>query len=361
MATKPSSPPPAEEERDAAGVLLLAAKDDAYGGVIVDEARLPADPAEFDARLAASLARWQARGVRGVWLKLPTTLAPLVGAAVSAHGFGYHHAEPSYVMLTRWLPADEGVESGLPPNASHQVGVGALVVDARRGLVLAVQERTGPLRGKNVWKLPTGLVHAGEDLHTAAEREVEEETGVRTRFAGVLAVRQAHGFAFGKSDLFFLCALVADDDDGGAVAADQVQQGETDDGAIVDPVYGPPQRLTACEREIERAAWLTVDAYEREQSRFNGHLPLYARLLGRSMRYARAAVDECRGGGKDGGAPAADAAAAVRAARAAAAKMGMRGDVLDGGIWKPRTDLLLWVDEEEEQAGGAAAAGGAKL
>jgi ADP-ribose pyrophosphatase YjhB (NUDIX family) len=380
-------PPPDEEERDSAGVLLLAAKDDAYGGVIVDDARLPSDPAEFDARLAASLRRWKARGVRGVWLKLPAALAPLVGPAVGAHGFGYHHAEPAYVMLTRWLPADDGVESGLPPNASHQVGVGALVVDARRGLVLAVQERTGPLRGKNVWKLPTGLVHAGEDLHTAAEREVEEETGVRARFAGVLAVRQAHGFAFGKSDLFFLCALVADDDGGGGggggggvAVADQQQQpkaggrendNDDDDGsglvspvAAPHPLYGPPQRVVCCEREIERGAWMTLDAYAREQSRFNGHLPLYARLLGRSLRYARAAVDEFASAAASSRAAAADgdggtdAASAVRAARAAAAKMGMRGDVLDGGIWKPRTDLLLWVDEEGEGEGEAMAGGG---
>lgn len=52
------------------------------------------------------------------------------------------------------------------------------------------------------------MLHAGENLHEAAEREVLEETGVRARFAGLLAVRQAHGFAFGKSDLFFCCALV---------------------------------------------------------------------------------------------------------------------------------------------------------
>ena len=60
---------------------------------------------------------------------------------------------------------------------------------------------------QGVWKLPTGLVNAGEDVTTAAEREVAEETGVTARFAAVLALRQAHGFAFGKSDLFFLTAL----------------------------------------------------------------------------------------------------------------------------------------------------------
>ena len=53
----------------------------------------------------------------------------------------------------------------------------------------------------------TGLVDAGEDITAAAEREVLEETGVRASFDAVLAFRQAHGFAFGKSDFFFVVAL----------------------------------------------------------------------------------------------------------------------------------------------------------
>jgi hypothetical protein len=32
--------------------------------------------------------------------------------------------------------------------------------------------------------------------------------GVRAKFDAVLAIRQAHGFTFGKSDLFFCVALV---------------------------------------------------------------------------------------------------------------------------------------------------------
>ena len=63
-----------------------------------------------------------------------------------------------YAMLTNWLP--EGEENKLPPNASHQVGVGAFVMNERRE-VLVVQERSGPLRGKGVWKMPTGLVQVG--------------------------------------------------------------------------------------------------------------------------------------------------------------------------------------------------------
>lgn len=41
-------------------------------------------------------------------------------------GFGYHHAEPAYLMLTLWLPDGPCT---LPLNASHQVGVGAFVLN----------------------------------------------------------------------------------------------------------------------------------------------------------------------------------------------------------------------------------------
>ncbi len=61
-------------------------------------------------------------------------------------------------MMTKWLPAQ--LPDTLPPNASHQVGVGAFVVNSRREL-LVVQEASGPLRGQGFWKMPTGLVHAG--------------------------------------------------------------------------------------------------------------------------------------------------------------------------------------------------------
>ena len=116
-----------------------------------------------------------------------------------------------YVILNRWLKESP---SPLPPNASHQVtvclkhrfnpslflthprflhryskvndynflyaesrqvGIGAFVTN-ERGEVLMVQEGSGPLLGSGVWKMPTGLVAAGEDLHEAAPREVFEET-----------------------------------------------------------------------------------------------------------------------------------------------------------------------------------------
>jgi len=98
-------------------------------------------------------------------------------------------------------------------------------------------------------KMPTGLVNPGEDLHEAAEREVLEETGVRARFESFLLIRQAHGFAFGKSDMFVMCAL-------------RPEPGQS--------------MLTPQESEIEAASWMSLSDYA-EQECFRG-VPLHIKL-----------------------------------------------------------------------------------
>lgn len=193
-----TSPPPTEAEK----THLLPYTEDRYDGVIVNSKMLPSTEEEFVKMLQFSMQKWKAAKRRGVWIKLPLDKASFVPIAAK-EGFHYHHAEKDYVMMTAWLP-EEG-ECRLPPNASHQVGVGCLVV--HQGKILLVQEKNGPLRGTGVWKLPTGLVEAGEDITKASEREVFEETGINAKFKKLLAFRQAHNALFGKSDLFFVCVL----------------------------------------------------------------------------------------------------------------------------------------------------------
>ncbi|KAJ7527406.1 hypothetical protein O6H91_16G052900 [Diphasiastrum complanatum] len=180
----------------------LVAKADKFDGVIVDPICLPKDVPTFVTRLHSSLANWKSKQKKGVWLKLPTENANLVPSAIEA-GFTYHHAEPQYVMLTYWIPDSPCT---LPPNASHQVGIGAFVLN-KKGEILAVQEKNGPLKGLGIWKFPTGLVNQAEDIFAGAIREVKEETGIDAEFVQVLGFRQGHHVAFEKSDLFFVCIL----------------------------------------------------------------------------------------------------------------------------------------------------------
>jgi ADP-ribose pyrophosphatase YjhB (NUDIX family) len=183
---------------------ILAHAEDKYDGVIISSKNLPDQEDVFTFKLRRSLEHWSECNKRGVWLKLPLSKARFVPIAADM-GFIYHHAEKDYVMMTHWL--SEG-ENRLPANASHQVGVGSLVLNDEKKILL-VQEKSGPLRGTGVWKIPTGLVEAGENLAVAAQREVEEETGIQTEFLKLLCFRHAHNILFGKSDLFFVCLLRA--------------------------------------------------------------------------------------------------------------------------------------------------------
>uniref|UniRef100_A0A2P2LKT8 Uncharacterized protein MANES_13G061400 n=4 Tax=Rhizophora mucronata TaxID=61149 RepID=A0A2P2LKT8_RHIMU len=182
-------------------VELLKAVEDSYGGIIVDM-KEPIDSGMFIPLLRASMSKWRQQGKKGIWIKLPIELANLVEPAVR-EGFRYHHAEPDYLMLVRWLPNSPDT---LPIYASHRVGIGALVTNDR-GEVLVVKENSGGFKGTGVWKLPTGVINEGEDILTAAIRELKEETGIEAEFVEILAFRQSHRSFFQKSDLFFVCKL----------------------------------------------------------------------------------------------------------------------------------------------------------
>lgn len=71
------------------------------------------------------------------------------------------------------------VESGIQREYPDRplVGVGAVVI--RDGRVLLVKRGNPP--GRGLWSIPGGMVELGETLREAAEREIEEETGLRIK------------------------------------------------------------------------------------------------------------------------------------------------------------------------------------
>ena len=104
---------------------VLAHQADKYDGIIISDVGLPETLHEFSSHLDHSLQLWKENGVKGVWLKIPSTKVEFAATAIDS-GFIMHHAEKEYLMLTQWLSPDE---NKLPPNASHQIGVGCVVVN----------------------------------------------------------------------------------------------------------------------------------------------------------------------------------------------------------------------------------------
>ena len=145
-------------------------------------------------------------------------------------GFVVHNAQPDYVILKQWLAQGP---SRLPPAPFHYIGVAGFVMDPQQR-VLAVREKSGPAAAAGIWKMPGGLVDRGEDISTAAVREVREETGLETEFVCVSSIQEIHhtpasGFVReGLSDLYCVCVLRAMD---------------------------PAQPLLPCPDEIEACEW----------------------------------------------------------------------------------------------------------
>lgn len=192
------------------GVPILPCKTSSHGSVTIDVRDMEEghDTSDFGIMLISSLAAFRNAKRSACWINVPIDLAHLIPIA-SAHGFRFHHAEGDMATLSIWLVP--GVESKIPSFATHQVGVGGLVLrggeDGRPVEALVVREARENYGVK--YKLPGGLVNLGEDFGDAAAREVQEETGVQSRFEKVLTLRHQHAVQFARSDIYVIVQLRA--------------------------------------------------------------------------------------------------------------------------------------------------------
>jgi len=179
---------------------LLAFTKDMFGGVIVESQSLPAEAAPFEAALRRSLETWRSSGIRLVWLGVPIQRAALIPVAVDA-GFTFHHTNDDDLMLVHRLVEDAFV----PFHATHYIGVGGVVLNARQELLVVCEKHRRT--SQPYYKLPGGALQPGEHLVEAVTREVLEETGVETKFESLVCFRHWHGYRYGKSDIYFVCRL----------------------------------------------------------------------------------------------------------------------------------------------------------
>ena len=180
---------------------ILDGIQDRFNGITVTT--FPNDAILFNKQLKNSLQRWIENKNAGIWLKIPIDKTVCVPVAIS-QGFEVHHAQKEYIMLTKWLPTD--VPNLLPKYATHYIGIGGLVLNSKNQ-ILCVAERFAR-DNKTRFKLPGGLIDAGESLAAGVEREVFEETGLKVKFENVTSFRHNLDYpgGFGNSDMYF-CAF----------------------------------------------------------------------------------------------------------------------------------------------------------
>ncbi|XP_076108524.1 nucleoside diphosphate-linked moiety X motif 6-like [Mytilus galloprovincialis] len=156
---------------------------------------------EFEEKLQGAVTKWKSEGIKAVWVKARKNHSEVVPVCTEL-GFDFHHAQPGYVMLTKWLPDD--IENRIPGFANQYLGVAGFVVNDK-GQLLVIQEKYNLI--KKHWKLPGGLADLGESVEETARREVLEETGVEAEFISVIAFRHQHQFRYGCSDWYFICLM----------------------------------------------------------------------------------------------------------------------------------------------------------
>jgi 8-oxo-dGTP pyrophosphatase MutT (NUDIX family) len=197
-----------------------------FGGIIINPALLPESGPAFAEQMRTSLPIWQAEGNKLVWLEVPIERAALIPPAVEM-GFIFHHSTESYLMTVLRLQPN----AFIPPYATHYLGIGGVVLNAKRELLVVV-EKYHRMSRPGFYKLPGGALTQGEHLADAAVREVFEETGVKTKFEALVCLRHWHGYRYGKSDVYFVARL--------APLSEEIVQ---DEG------------------EIEECRWMPVDEY----------------------------------------------------------------------------------------------------
>ena len=145
---------------------LLSIEADRWRGIGIDSSlhcRQSLDV--FRRHLESAIEHWRRIGIRPITAKILEEDSDRIPALIGA-GFQFHHAQPGYAYLKRWL-ADEEPDS-FPAYANHYLGVAGFVVDEQTDELLVIKERFAP---RPMWKLPGGTADSGEDLHQIALRE----------------------------------------------------------------------------------------------------------------------------------------------------------------------------------------------
>jgi len=179
---------------------LLAFKADAFNGIIIDSDKLPATQTLLQASLELTITHAISKGKRLIWLTLPIERSNLVPIATQL-GFVFHNCLEQEITLILRLVND----AYAPFVPTHSIGAGALVIN-ENNQVLVIREKIATGTG---YKLPGGHIELDEDIHTAIEREVFEETGITAKFQQLVGFANKHPYRFGKSNIYFICRLKA--------------------------------------------------------------------------------------------------------------------------------------------------------
>jgi len=228
---------------------MLITNEDRYNGLIIDPQSTYISSQDFRNSLISLIGGAKIDKKSLLWLDLTTKQYQHIAIALEL-GFEFHNCEATRTALTYRVDK----KAYIPVAPTHTVGVGAIVIN-KKNEILLVRDRINS--NHSIYKFAGGMVEHADKLSMAIEREVYEETGIKTKFIKMVSILNAHPYRFNKSNIYSVFQL----------------EPLTLDINIIDT------------KEIELALWLPLDDFfaHSEMSEFQKDLVREA-LNGDGMR-----------------------------------------------------------------------------
>mgnify|MGYP000883461117 CR=1 FL=1 len=168
---------------------------DNYDGVIVDETTLPENKSEFEDEISKIIDSNQNHKL--LWCRILIEKSDFI-PVLTKLGFEFHHCNDRKLMMVKRL----SVEASIPISKNYMAGVGAVVIDDKKILVIRDKFSRG-------FRIPGGQIDDNETIISAVKREVFEETGVGIEFDSIIGIGHFRNGQFGESNLYLVCTARA--------------------------------------------------------------------------------------------------------------------------------------------------------
>ncbi|WNO08812.1 NUDIX hydrolase [Teredinibacter sp. KSP-S5-2] len=154
----------------------------------------------FSKNLIEEINLWEKKDKKLIWLTLPINQSKYIHCA-TALGFVFHNCHETEITLIKRLTPN----AYAPFAPTHTVGVGGMVINANKE-ILVIRERNSVYKG---YKLPGGILEAGETIRQGVIREIKEETGVDSEFRSVSGFLAGYPYKFNNANIYVVCKLSA--------------------------------------------------------------------------------------------------------------------------------------------------------
>lgn len=169
----------------------LSLINDKYDGVTIDSSTIPDSLEEFEEELGYLVNHLENKKL--LWIKLDIEDSRFI-PLLTGYGFVFHHCNERDLTLLKRLVQNPVI----PTPKNHTLGVGAVVFDGER--LLVIKDRI-----YQKYKLPGGHIDDRENISTALIREVYEETGIRVEFDSIISLGHFSPGQFNESNLYVIC------------------------------------------------------------------------------------------------------------------------------------------------------------